>query len=101
MQYCRTFLTVFKIFRKFKKLLRLVAFSHLVETESAPIDLQMELVDIKNDEQLVQKFKAKKICWKPGKVQLNIQCYENWQEKHLLFLEARMCANEHFQKLST
>ena len=27
-----------------------------METESAPMDLQMELVEIKNDEQLVQKF---------------------------------------------
>ena len=30
-----------------------------METESAPINLQMELVETKNDEQLVQKFKDK------------------------------------------
>ena len=35
----------------------MLLFSHLVETKSAPMDLQMELVEIKNDEQLVQKFK--------------------------------------------
>ena len=58
MQYCRIFLNVFKILRKFQKL-RLVAFPHLVETESVPMDLQMEPVEIKNDEQLVQKFKDK------------------------------------------
>ena len=57
MKYCRIFLTVFKILRKFQKTSRLVAFPHLVEAESAPMDLQMELVKIKNDEQLVQKFK--------------------------------------------
>ena len=28
-----------------------------METESAPMDLQMELVEIKDDEQLVQKLK--------------------------------------------
>ena len=28
-----------------------------METESAPMDLQMKLVEIKNDEQLVRKFK--------------------------------------------
>ena len=30
-----------------------------METESAPMDLQMELVEIKNDKQLIQKFKDK------------------------------------------
>ena len=81
----------FQDFEKISKTLRLVAFPHLVETESAPMDLQTELVKIKNDEHIVQKFKTKKICWKHGKVQLNIQCYENWQKKHLLFLEALVC----------
>ena len=47
----------FQEFEKISKTLRLVAFPHLVETESAPMDLQMELAQIKNDEQLVQKFK--------------------------------------------
>ena len=47
----------FQDFEKISKTLRLVAFPHLVETESAPMDLQMELVETKNDEQLVQKFK--------------------------------------------
>ena len=49
----------FKDFEKISKTLRLVAFPHLVETESAPINLQMELVETKNDEQLVQKLKDK------------------------------------------
>ena len=46
----------FQDFEKISKTLKLVDFPHLVETESAPLDLQMELVEIKN-EQLVQKFK--------------------------------------------
>ena len=37
----------FQNFEKISKPLRLVAFPHLVETESAPMDLQMELVEIK------------------------------------------------------
>ena len=47
----------FQDFEKISKTLRLVAFPHLVAIESAPMDLQMKLVEIKNDEQLVQKFK--------------------------------------------
>ena len=94
----RDYFDRFQDFEKISKTLRLVAFPHLVVTESASIDLQMGLVEIKNDEQLEQKFK--KICWKLVIVQLNILCYENWQENYLLFLEALMCANQHFQRLS-
>ena len=47
----------FQDFEKISKTLKLVAFPHLVETKSAPTDLQMKLVEIKNDEQLVRKFK--------------------------------------------
>ena len=36
---------------------KLVAHPHLVETETAPLHLQMELVELKDDEQLVKKFK--------------------------------------------
>ena len=36
------------VLQDFLKTLRLVAFPHLVETESAPMDLQMELLEIKN-----------------------------------------------------
>ena len=36
---------------------RLVAYPHRVETETAPLNLQMELVELKNDEQFVKKFK--------------------------------------------
>ena len=46
----------FQDFEKISKTLGLVAFPHLMESESPPMDLQMKLVEIKNDEQLAQKF---------------------------------------------
>ena len=39
--------------------MRLVASPHLVETESAPLDVQMELIELKNNAQLVKKFEDK------------------------------------------
>ena len=48
----------FQDFQKISQTLRLVAFQHLIETESAPLYLQMELVELKNNEQLVTKFKC-------------------------------------------
>ena len=47
----------FQIFKMISDTTRLVAYPHLVETESAPLNLQMELVELKNDEQFVKKFK--------------------------------------------
>ncbi|KRZ04076.1 hypothetical protein T11_16052 [Trichinella zimbabwensis] len=44
----------FKDFEKISVALRLVAFPHLVATESAPLDLQMELVELKNNEPLIK-----------------------------------------------
>ena len=46
----------FQDFEKILQTLRLVAFPHLVGTESAPLHLQMELVELKNNEKLVAKF---------------------------------------------
>ena len=51
---------VFKILKKFHQPLRLVAFPHLVETETAPLHVQMELIELKNDEQLLNKFRRQK-----------------------------------------
>lgn len=48
----------FQDFQKISQTLRLVAFPHLVETESAPLHLQMELIELKSNEQLVTKFKC-------------------------------------------
>ena len=47
----------FQDFGRISTTLRLVTFPHLVETESAPLNLQMELVELKNNKQLVKKFK--------------------------------------------
>ena len=53
----RDFSDRFQDFEKISKTLRLVAFPHLVETENSPMDLQIELIEVNNDEQLEQKFK--------------------------------------------
>ena len=47
----------FQNFERISDTTRLVAYLHLFETETAPLNLQMELVKLKNDEQLVKKFK--------------------------------------------
>ena len=47
----------FQDFERISDTTRLVAYPHLVETESAPLNLQMELVELKNDKQFVKKFK--------------------------------------------
>ena len=45
--------------------MRLFASPHLVETESAPLDVQMELIELKNNAQLVKKYEDKKtIYWR-------------------------------------
>ena len=46
----------FQDFDKISENMRLVAFPHLVETERAPLDVQMELIELKNNAQLVKKF---------------------------------------------
>ena len=46
----------FQDFEKILQTLRLVAFPHLADTERAPLHLQMELVELKNNEKLVAKF---------------------------------------------
>ena len=46
----------FQDFEKTLQTLRLVAFPHLIDTEIAPLHLQMEPVELKNNEKLVAKF---------------------------------------------
>jgi len=53
----------FQDFGNISTTLRLIAFTHLMETESAPLYLQMELVELKNNEQLVKKFKGRVHCF--------------------------------------
>ena len=45
----------FQDFERISDTTRLVAYPHLIET--APLNLQMELVELKNDKQFVKKFK--------------------------------------------
>ena len=47
----------FQDFERISDTTRLVAYPHLVETEAAPLNLQMELVELKNDKQFVKRFK--------------------------------------------
>ena len=48
----------FQNFEKISDTTRLVAYPHPVETDSAaPLNLEMELVELKNDEQFAKKFK--------------------------------------------
>ena len=49
----------FQDFGRISDTTRLVAYPHVVETETAPLNLQMELVKLKNSEQFVKKFKDK------------------------------------------
>ena len=44
----------FQDFERISDTTRLVAYPHLVETETAPLNLQMELVELKNEEQFVK-----------------------------------------------
>ena len=50
------FADCFQDFEKISQTLRLLVFPHLVDTESAPLHLQMELVELKNNEKLLAKF---------------------------------------------
>ena len=85
----------FQDFERIPKI-RLVAFPHLMETETALLDFQMELVELNNNEQLVKKSK-KKIYRTRGKMQLNIQCYKNGP-KTFSFLNTLTCAKQCFHE---
>ena len=56
MRCLQDFADRFQDFEKISQTLRHVAFPHLVDTESAPFHLQMELMQLKNNEKLVAKF---------------------------------------------
>ena len=89
----------FQGFERISDPTRLVAYPHLVETESASLNLQMELFELKNDEQFVKKFRDEEDLldtWR-GKL-LNIRIYNNWPEKLSFFLELLTCAKQNFQE---
>ena len=50
----------FQDFERIPDTIKLVAYPHLVQTETAPLNLQMELVELKNDKKFVKKFKDEK-----------------------------------------
>ena len=50
------FFNRFQDFERISDRTRLVAYPHVVETETAPLNLPMELVELKNDEQFVKKI---------------------------------------------
>ena len=47
----------FQDFERISDTTRLVAYLHLVKTEIAPLNIQMELIEFKNNEQFVKKLK--------------------------------------------
>ena len=76
---------------------RLVAYPHLVETETVPLNLQMELVELKNDEQFVKKFKDEENLlntWRGAVKYPNLQKLPG----KTFFLEALTCAKQDFQE---
>ena len=73
--------------QEISKAIKVVYVSDPLETENAPLHHQMKLMDLKNNKNLIMKLQDKKTVLNIKKVQLNIQSYENWQEK-LSFLKA-------------
>ena len=47
----------FQDFERVSDTTKLVAYPHLAETETTPLNLQVELAELKSDEQFVKKFK--------------------------------------------
>ena len=47
-------------FEKFSDTIRLVVYLHIVKTKTALLNLQMELVELKYNEEFVKKFKDEK-----------------------------------------
>ena len=88
----------FQDFERISNTTRLVAYPHLVEIKTAPLNLQMELVKLKNDEQFVKKFKDEEHfldTWRGAVKYLNIQ---ELARKTLFFLEALTCVKQDFQE---
>ena len=65
----------FQDFERISDTTRLVAYPHLVETKTTLLNLQMELVELKNNEQFVQKFKDKNLLdtWRGAVKHPNLQ----------------------------
>ena len=85
----------FQDFEKISQTLRLVALPHLVDTERAPLHLQMELVELKNNEKLVGKFNQEENLIESAAEYPLLR--ELARETQMYFLEALTFANQHFQ----
>ena len=86
----------FQDFEMISDTTRLVAFPHLVETETTPLNLQMELVELKNDEQFVKKFKDEEDLLDTWRGAVKYPNLQNWPEKLSFFLETLTCAKQNF-----
>ena len=87
----------FQDFEKISQTLRLVAFPHLVDTESAPLHLQMELVELKNNEKLEAKFDQEENLIETWKSATEYPPLREMARDTLVLFEALTFANHHFQ----
>ena len=85
------FSSSFQDFERISDTTRLVAYPRLVETETALLNLQIELVELKNDEQFVKKFKDKDLLdkWKGAVKYPNLQ--ELARKTLVLFGSTEVC----------
>ena len=88
----------FHDFEKISQTLRLVAFPHVVGTESAPLHLQMELVELKNNEKLGAKFNQEENLIETWKSATEYPLLRELARETFYFLEALTFASQHFQR---
>ena len=82
----------FQDFERISDTTRLVTYPYLVEIEAAPLNLQMELVELKSDEQFVKKFKDEEDLldtWRGAVKYPNLQ--ESARKTLLLFGSTYVC----------
>ena len=81
----------FQDFERISDATRLVAYPRLVETETTSSNLQMKLVELKNDEQFVKKFKDKNLLdtWREAVEYPNLQ--ELAKKTLVLFGSTNVC----------
>ena len=88
----------FQDFERISDTTGLAAYPHLVETKAAPLNLQMELVEWKNDKQFVKKFKDKEDLLHTWRGAVKYPNLQELAEKLSFFLEALTCAKQDFQE---
>ena len=88
----------FQDFERISDTTGLAAYPHLVETKAAPLNLQMELVEWKNDKQFVKKFEDEEDLLHTWRGAVKYPNLQELAEKLLFFLEALTCAKQDFQE---